>query len=171
MLDIKQYNPEPGHVGKIDEYGLQLDELPDMVTMELRICQILAERAFMDVSHTRVSPGLFMILALIKNNPGQKQTTLAQSVKLDRSTMVPIIDHCERQGWVERKPFAGDRRAHAIHLTGRGRALVNKLENNVTDLEQRIRAGMGKSERNQFLHLLRKFQAAVTDSKTEVNPS
>ena len=149
-------------MAKIDEYGLQLGELPDMLTMELRIGQILAERAFMEVSHTKVSPGLFMILALIKGNPGQKQSTLAQSVKLDRSTMVPIMDHCERQGWVERKPFAGDRRAHAIHLTGKGKTLVTKLEKSVAKLEQRITQGMGGQERDEFLCLLRKFQATVT---------
>lgn len=162
MLDIKHYSQGVGYVGKIDEYGLQLDELPDMVTMELRIGQILAERAFMEVSHTRVSPGLFMILALIKSNPGQKQSTLAQSVKLDRSTMVPIMDHCEKHGWVERKPFVGDRRAHAIHLTGKGKTLVTRLEKSVTELEQRITAGMGQGERDKFLDLLRKFQATVT---------
>lgn len=147
---------------KTDEYGLQLDGLPEMVTMELRMGQILAERAFMEVSHTRVSPGLFMILALVKHNPGQKQSTLAQSVKLDRSTMVPIMDHCEKNGWVERKPFAGDRRAHAIHLTSKGKNLVKKLEKSVTELEQRINDAMGPGEREQLLLLLRKFQASVS---------
>ena len=160
MLDIKHYSGAR-RVGRIDEYGLQLAALPDMVTMELRIGQILAERAFMEVGHTRVSPGLFMILALIKNNPGQKQSSLAQSVKLDRSTMVPIMDHCERQGWVERKRFAGDRRAHAIHLTRKGKTLVSRLEKSVAELEQRITTGMGQRERNQFLLLLKKFQATV----------
>jgi DNA-binding MarR family transcriptional regulator len=149
-------------VHKTDEYGLQLDGLPEMVTMELRMGQILAERAFMEVSHTRVSPGLFMILALVKHNPGQKQSTLAQSVKLDRSTMVPIMDHCEKNGWVERKPFAGDRRAHAIHLTSKGKNLVKKLEKSVTELEQRINDAMGPGEREQLLLLLRKFQASVS---------
>ena len=150
-------------MGKIDEYGLQLGELPGMVTMELRMGQILAERAFMEVSHTRVSPGMFMILALIKNNPGQKQSTLAQSVKLDRSTMVPIIDHCEREGWVERKPFAGDRRAHAIHLTSTGKTLVTRLEKNVAELERRITEGMGQLERDRLLGLLKKFQSTITN--------
>ena len=149
-------------MAKVDEFGLQLGQLPEMTTMELRIGQILAERSFMELSHTRISPGLFMILALIKGNPGQKQSTLAQSVKLDRSTMVPIMDHCERKGWVERKPFVGDRRAHAIHLTRKGRTLVNKLEKSVAELEKRITRGMGQQDRDQFLVLLKKFQTAVT---------
>ena len=69
----------------LDEFGLDLGNLPDMVGVELRMGQILAERAFSEVSHTQVSPGLFMILALVRNNPGQKQTTLAQIWENDKT--------------------------------------------------------------------------------------
>ena len=151
-------------MGKIDEFGMQLGELPEMITMEMRIGQILAERAFTDVSRTRVSPGLFMILSLIRQNPGQKQSTLAQSVKLDRSTMVPIMDHCERKGWVERKPYAGDRRAHAIYLTTKGKTLVRRLERSVAALESRIAEGLGPRDRATLLRLLRKLQASLSDT-------
>ena len=147
----------------LDEFGLDLGNLPDMVGVELRMGQILAERAFSEVSHTQVSPGLFMILALVRNNPGQKQTTLAGSVRLDRSTMVSIMDHCERQGWVERKPYAGDRRAHSIIITRKGEQLVQKLEQDVLLLEKKIAARMGQSERDQLLRLLKKFHTAVID--------
>ena len=147
----------------IDEFGLDLGNLPEMMGVELRMCQILAERAFSEISRTQVSPGLFMILALVRNNPGQKQTVLAGSVKLDRSTMVSIMDRCERQGWVERKPYAGDRRAHAIFITRKGQKLVKKLEQDVLLLEQKIATRMGQSDRDQLLRLLKKFHTAVTD--------
>ena len=148
-------------MAKIDPYGLQLGKLPEMVTIEMRMCQILAERAFMEISHTRISPGLFMILALISKNPGQKQSSLAQSARLDRSTLVPILDHCEREKLVERKSFAGDRRAHAIFLTRRGKTLVKQLSKKVGLLEESITAGMGKRDRDQLLRLLKKFQAST----------
>jgi DNA-binding MarR family transcriptional regulator len=149
-----------------DIYGLELGELPDMVTVEMRMCQILAERKFMEVSGTRRSPGLFMILALISKNPGQKQSTLAQSVQLDRSTLVPILDYCEREGLLERKPYLGDRRAHAIFLTRQGKSLVRKLSEKVGELEEQISTGMGKRDRQQLLRLLKKFQASVTSDKS-----
>jgi DNA-binding MarR family transcriptional regulator len=150
---------------------LDLGNLPDMVGIELRIGQILAERAFSDISHTQVSPGLFMILALIRNNPGRKQTTLARSVKLDRSTMVPIMDHCERKGWVQRQPFAGDRRAHAIFLTASGLDLVDKLEQDVLKLEAKLTTAMGQQDRDQFLQLLKKFQTALALMPSQEEPA
>ncbi len=147
--------------GRSESDSLQLGNLPDMVGVELRICQILTEKAFRKFSHTQVSAGVFMILSLISKNPGQKQSTLAAEVKLDRSTMVPIIDRCERQGWVERKPYEGDRRAYAIHLTTKGNRLMAKLESNILELEQTISAHMGKKNRAQLLGLLKKLQAAL----------
>ena len=148
-------------MGSKDAHDLDLGNLPNMVGIELRMGQILAEKAFSAISRTHVSPGLFMILALIRNNPGQKQATLARSVQLDRSTMVPIMDHCERQGWVQRQSFAGDRRAHAIYLTDGGTELVNKLEQDVLQLEVALTATMGKRDRDQLLSLLKKFQTAL----------
>ena len=152
-----------------DAFGLELGNLPNMLTIELRMGQILAEKAFSVISHTQVSPGLFMILTLIRNNPGQKQASLARSVQLDRSTMVPIMDHCERQGWVQRQPFPGDRRAHAICLTSSGAELVKKLEQDAQKLETQVTAAMGKQNRDQFLTLLKAFQQALlAGSQVEV---
>ncbi|MFK8050553.1 MAG: MarR family winged helix-turn-helix transcriptional regulator [Halioglobus sp.] len=148
---------------------LELGILPDMVLVEMRIGQILTEKALDEFSHTNVTPGLFVILSLIDKNPGQKQGALANAVMLDRSTMVPIIDHCEKQKWVQRLPYEGDRRAHAIHLTKAGKKLVEKLEDNVLKLENHITQKMGKNDRNTFLRLLKKFQGAVSnDSEKEV---
>ena len=150
---------------------LDLGMLPNMVLVEMRIGQILTEKALDEFSHTSVTPGLFVILSLINKNPGQKQGALANAVMLDRSTMVPIIDHCEKQKWVQRLPYEGDRRAHAIHLTVKGRKLVEKLENNVLKLEDHITQKMGKRDRDTFLNLLKKFQGAVSNvSDSEVTP-
>ena len=142
---------------------LELGLLPGMVLVEMRIGQILAEKALDEFSHTSVTPGLFVVLSLIYQNPGQKQGALAKAVMLERSTMVPIIDHCEKQRWVQRLPYEGDRRAHAIHLTSKGKKLVEKLEANVLKLEQHITHKMGKTDRDTFLNLLKKFQGAVSN--------
>lgn len=142
---------------------LELGLLPEMVLVEMRIGQILAEKAMDAFSHTSVTPGLFVVLSLIYKNPGQKQGALAKAVMLERSTMVPIIDHCEKQRWVQRLPYAGDRRAHAIHLTDKGKVLVEKLEADVLKLEQHIARKMGKTDRDTFLDLLKKFQGAVSN--------
>ncbi len=154
---------------KISDNKLELGTLPQMIMVEMRIGQILAEKALDEFSHTSITPRLFVILSLIHKNPGQKQGALARAVMLDRSTMVPIIDHCEENEWLQRLPYKGDRRAHAIHLTKKGKALVDQLECNVLQLEEHIIHKMGKTDRNNFLELLKKFQGAVSNlNQTEV---
>ena len=142
---------------------LELGDLPNMVGIELRICQIIADKALSKTSPIPVSPGLFTILSLIQKNPGQKQVTLAESVKLDRSSLVPIIDQCEQSGWVERLPYAGDRRAHAIHLTRKGITTLKQLEQSVMLLEQRITKGLGATNKNLLLSLLKDLQTTLND--------
>ncbi|MFT4826016.1 MAG: DNA-binding MarR family transcriptional regulator [Halioglobus sp.] len=154
---------------KISENKLDLGTLTQMIVVEMRIGQILAEKALNSFSDTSITPGLFVILSLIDKNPGQKQGALAKAVMLDRSTMVPIIDHCEENEWLQRLPYKGDRRAHAIHLTKKGKALIEKLERNVLQLEEHIIHEMGKKDRNKFLELLKQFQGAVSNlNQTEV---
>jgi DNA-binding MarR family transcriptional regulator len=134
-----------------------------MIGIELRICQIIADKALSKASPIPVSPGLFTILSLIQQNPGQKQITLAESVKLDRSSLVPIIDQCEKSGWVKRLPYPGDRRAHAIHLTRKGVATLEQLEYSVLLLEQRITEGLGVSNKNLLLSLLKDLQTTLSE--------
>jgi DNA-binding MarR family transcriptional regulator len=137
---------------------LQFGSLSDMVGVELRYAQIAAERTFLSVVEENILPGHFTVLMLIRNNPGQNQTALAKAAHLDRSTMVPIIDHCERKGWVERKANANDRRAYAIHLTSKGGQLMSKLEKRIEILEKKILDGLGEKNRNQLMSLLKQLQ-------------
>lgn len=143
--------------------ALELGELPNMIGIELRICQIIADKALSDISPTPVSPGLFTILSLVQKNPGQKQVTLAETVKLDRSSLVPIIDQCEQNGWVARRPYPGDRRAHAIHLTKKGLTTLNQLSESVAHLEQRISDGLGEENKKHLLRLLKDLQATLSN--------
>lgn len=141
--------------------GLELGELANMVGVELRICQILAERAFAETSQLKVSPGLYMVLSVIQQNPGLKQTDLARCTRLDRSTMVGIIDQGEQRQWLQRLPYAGDRRAHAIHLTKKGEALLDDMQQSVSQLEQRICDELGQKKRDQLLGLIKELQAVI----------
>ncbi len=146
---------------KLAETDLDLGELPEQIIVELRICQILAEQAFTADSMDGVSPGLYMILALIDKNPGQKQSTLASCVKLDRSTLVPLLNQCERKQWIQRKPYEGDGRARAVYLTRQGKAVVRRQADKLAGLEAGVGAHMAFGERDTLLRLLKQFQVAI----------
>jgi DNA-binding MarR family transcriptional regulator len=106
----------------------------------------------------RVSPGEFGVLVLVEANPGINQTSLANAVGADRSTMVPIIDRMERRGLLERQAVPGDRRAHALRLAKSAKERMRRFRATVIEHEKRIAADLSAAERQVLLDLLRKLR-------------
>ena len=139
----------------------EVGELVDMLGVELRIAQILADRVFGKFSGPKMPPGHFTVLSLIRLNPGINQSALARCMYLDRSTMVPILDQFENKGWLERRIRADDRRAHALFLTPDGEKTLARAESRVENLENRISAAMGKRKRQQLMDLIKELQKTL----------
>ncbi len=132
--------------------------LPGLVGYQLRLAQLAVFRDFeQHVGELGVSPGRVGVLALIKANPGVSQSELARGVGLDRSTMVPLLDHLERRGVLERRRGA-DRRTNGLWLTSSGKRLLAQIKRRIQAHEARITAGLSRAEREQLVALLRKLQ-------------
>ncbi|MEM1154380.1 MAG: MarR family transcriptional regulator, partial [Pseudomonadota bacterium] len=134
--------------------------LPNMIGVELRIAQILADRLFSS-TELGMAPGHFTVLSLIGLNPGINQSNLARCMFLDRSSMVPILDQLQNRKLIERRSQATDRRSYALHLTREGRSAVRRGEKEVLRLEKAIAAEMGSSNRSKLLDLVKQFQSAL----------
>lgn len=146
---------------------MNLGNLPNMVGVELRIAQIMADRAFKAIRSPEMPSGHYTVLALIGLNPGCSQSALAQSMHLDRSSMVPILDSFQRKGWIERRAVDGDRRTHALHLTEAGNDVLARVEAKVKALEDLISARMGEDNKVRFLELLTLFQSIIDQPELE----
>jgi DNA-binding MarR family transcriptional regulator len=103
-------------------------------------------------------PGRYTILIIIQRNPGLTQKSLAKAIRRDASTLVPILDELNKNGWVVRKRSETDRRAHALHLTTAGVAVAKRLDKKIKAIETMVSEKMGVSESRQLLNLLDKFQ-------------
>jgi len=104
-----------------------------------------------------VTPGLFRILLLVGENAGMNQSTLARAVRIDRSTLVPILNKLEGLGLVERRPSDVDKRSHALHLTAKGSETVAQMQSRVLEHEALISAKLSEGERRTLLELLSKL--------------
>ena len=89
-------------------------------------------------------------------NPGVPQGRLAEAVKLDRSTMVGVVDSLEERGLIERRRGT-DRRTNGLWLTRSGRALATRLRRRTERHEDRVAARLTGTERAQLLALLEKL--------------
>lgn len=131
--------------------------LPGLLGYRLRLAQ---QAVFRDFASTveGLSPGRVGILTLIEANPGVTQSRLAQTVRLDRSTMVGVLDTLEERGLVERRRGAEDRRTNGLWLTRKGRALLAGAKKKIAVHERRVASGLSPAERIQLIRLLAKLQ-------------
>ncbi|HET7365444.1 MAG TPA: MarR family transcriptional regulator [Burkholderiales bacterium] len=129
--------------------------LPQLLGYRLRLAQQAVFRDFA-ASVGQVSPGRAGIVLLIEANPGVTQGRLAEAVRLDRSTMVGVIDSLEERGLVERRR-GSDRRTNGLWLTRPGRLLALRLRQRIARHERRVAARLSDAERAQLLALLAKL--------------
>ena len=138
-----------------------LGDLVDMLGVELRIAQILADKAFNISQKEKIPSGHFTVLTLIDLNPGINQSMLAKCMYLDRSTMVPILDQMELKNWIQRRKKSGDRRSYELSLTAQGKKVLKRTDVSVQALEANITAKMGPGKRQKLLALTKDFQHAL----------
>ena len=108
------------------------------------------------VQGTKLRPSQLAVLLLVEATPLIKQTTLADFLSVDRSTMVRIVDSCEASGLLRRGSSNVDRRIAPLELTPAGRALIEKMLPRVSRSEE-LASTLTLAERRTLLRLLRKF--------------
>jgi DNA-binding MarR family transcriptional regulator len=82
------------------------------------------ERALAPLGLTASEAGL---LRLVGRNPGIGQKAASEQLGVGPSRVVAVLDRLERQGSVERRRSATDRRSHEVHLTPDGERLLAAL--------------------------------------------
>lgn len=68
------------------------------------------------------------VLAKLSRREGATQTELAADMEVRPISLSSLIDKLARQGLVERRGDARDRRINRIHLTVKGRAMALKID-------------------------------------------
>jgi DNA-binding MarR family transcriptional regulator len=113
--------------------GFLLSKAADLVTSDFE----LALRPY------GLRPRGFGVLSLVDQLGPLPQHRIGEKLRIDRTTMVSLIDSLEEGGFVARTKDPQDRRRYAITLSERGRQL---LHGELAEVNQRINS--------EFLHRL-----------------
>src|ERR671924_418207 len=70
----------------------------------------------------------YTVLAVLAAGAASSQRTIADTLGLDRATVVALVDRLESQGFARRVRSRDDRRANAVEVTARGRRLLKRAE-------------------------------------------
>jgi DNA-binding MarR family transcriptional regulator len=134
--------------------------LGDLLGYHLRRAQVATFQNFAKVlDDWNISPGQVGVLALVKANSGINQTRIGNTLGIDRSTLVAVIDRLEERDLIARTPSPTDRRSHALVLTDEGERYLAKLLPQVHEHERQIATKLSADERATLIALLSKVGA------------
>jgi MarR family transcriptional regulator for hemolysin len=89
------------------------------------------------------------------------QKQLAARLSIEGPTLVRTLDWLEREGLVERREAAHDRRAKTLHLTRKARPLIERIEAAATEVRAEILAGIPEAELAACLQVLERVAERV----------
>lgn len=119
---------------------------------QIAVALFMAETGLYDLT-----PLQYAALLAIRENPGCDQTTLANYVALDRSTIADVVERLESKRLIRRKPGVRDRRTKRLDLTAAGRKLVVAASPAVGAVQDIILSPLKPAERAVFMALLRRL--------------
>ncbi len=108
----------------------------------------------------------YSALVLIVDNPGMRQSQLADALAIERSNLVLIVDELERRELIIREPSKTDRRAYSLTVTLKGKRLCEKATNANIESEARLLSCLDpemKKAMIEALELIRKSSGGVED--------
>lgn len=97
----------------------------------------------------------YTALVLIVDNPGLRQSQLADAMDIERPNLVVIIDELERRELIVRDRVPTDRRAYALKATLAGRRLFEKAVAAVKAHEERLLGAMEAQTRVAMIDAMR----------------
>ena len=89
----------------------------------------------------------YSVLSVIQYQGPRSQQEIAQKLRIDKATMVAIVDTLERLGLVERQRNQADRRNYSLTITQAGERTVEETELLVTEIEEAMFAPLTTVQR------------------------
>ena len=105
------------------------------------------------------------ILTMVTELEPMTQKALADALRIDRTTMVALLDDLEAKGYVARQRHPRDRRAFLVHPTGPGRAAKIDAVRILDEQQRRFLAPLTPAERGQLAVLLKRLHRLPAPDK------
>lgn len=106
------------------------------------------------------------VLGYLARYEGINQAGLADLLEIKPMTLVRQIDRMEADGWIERRPDPGDRRAHRLMLTEKARPLLARILDLSTEIRQEAFVDLSEEEGRHLIDLLRRVHAGLSGHAT-----
>lgn len=131
------------------------DRVPFLLYRAAEISHALANEMLASVGLAARQVG---ILTLVTEVEPMTQKALGEMLRIDRTTMVGLLDDLEAKGYIERRRHPGDRRAFLIQPTRAGHDAKVEAVSILDRQVERFLAPLSAAERRQLGALLKRLQ-------------
>jgi DNA-binding MarR family transcriptional regulator len=114
-----------------------------------------------------LSVRMWGVLNVLDAEGALTQHALGRCVGIDPSSMVSTIDELEEAGLVERRRHPSDRRAHAMHLTPKGREALVRGRTLARGAQEELLAPLSATERKQLHEMLLRVALHADECETD----
>jgi DNA-binding MarR family transcriptional regulator len=122
-----------------------------------KVAQAAGELMLETLGQLGVKPRHVGVLAVLAENGPLSQHAVGELLRIDRTTMVALVDELEQWGLARRQPDPRDRRAYRLELTPAGRHTLGQAEAAAAQANAALLAPLGPAEQRQLLELLQRL--------------
>lgn len=145
----------PSSTFKLSPDGVPLRAAPAPLARRFQqICASIIAEALAD---TDILQQEFAALVFVEDVPGIEQWQLAEAVGIDRNSASLMTDRLESKGLIKRRVNGSDRRARELHITPKGKSVIEALWQTVRAANASILAPLSAPEQTLFINLLVKL--------------
>jgi DNA-binding MarR family transcriptional regulator len=130
------------------------DRVPFLLYRTSQISHSLANEMLAEIALSARQAG---ILTMVTELEPMTQKALGDALRIDRTTMVTLLDDLENKGYVARQRHPRDRRAFLVYPTDSGRAAKIAAVRILDEQQRRFLAPLSPAERRQLATLLNRL--------------
>jgi len=93
-------------------------------------------------------------LEIIKFESNVNQTTIANLLGKDKTTISRSLNSLEKKGFIKKSETIGDKRSNKIELTAEGEIILDSTINEVKSFRELLNAKLTKEEHDMFFKII-----------------
>lgn len=125
-----------------------------------RIADAAGRKANAALAPLEIDGRRYAVLTVLATSGAPSQRIVAETLNIDRATVVALVDALEERGLVQRATNRQDRRANAIELTAEGRQILAQADALMEACERSFLEAVPERERGDLAAILQRLLAA-----------